>query len=179
MLTPTFNISMISIIFINKVTVTISTKVLLRKIYLIYLLIRHVFSLFHMNIRSIFKNMGDLELCLNSINHNFTLIGMSETWLNCSTAEVVNIAAYKHEYDYRNNRMGGGVSLLIQDNLEYRFRNDLTTITSQNESLFVEKQFSFRCNVIVGVVYRPPNTDVSSFTDILFSILSVCKNETN
>ena len=40
-----------------------------------------VFSLLNVNIRSIGKNFDKLELCLKTLDHKFTAIGLSETHL--------------------------------------------------------------------------------------------------
>ena len=42
-------------------------------------------SLFHMNIRSIPKHFGDLKAYLANLNHSFSVIGISETWLQTTS----------------------------------------------------------------------------------------------
>ena len=39
------------------------------------------FSVLHMNIRSMQKNLGSPENCLEALDHKFTAIGISESWL--------------------------------------------------------------------------------------------------
>ena len=41
----------------------------------------NVFSLCHVNIRSISKNLGSFENYLNLLDHHFTFVGITETWL--------------------------------------------------------------------------------------------------
>ena len=39
------------------------------------------FSLLHLNIRSLLNKLDDIEQLQSDINHKFTIIGISETWL--------------------------------------------------------------------------------------------------
>ena len=48
------------------------------------------------------------------------------------------------------------------------------------ESLFIEvPDFCFKLpkNVIIGVIYRPPGSNVNEFNDIISGILDIIKNE--
>ena len=48
------------------------------------------------------------------------------------------------------------------------------------ESLFIEidkEVFRSSNNIIIGVVYRPPNTDVDEFTDHVSNIVVILKTE--
>ena len=40
------------------------------------------FSILHLNIRSIMNKFDDFKAYLNSLEHDFSVIGLSETWLN-------------------------------------------------------------------------------------------------
>ena len=71
------------------------------------------FSLFHSNIRSIPKNLYDLELFLSGLRIKFTVMAFSETWLNSTNHLLYNIEGYNVESAYRSCRRGGGVSLYI------------------------------------------------------------------
>ena len=50
--------------------------------------------------------------------------------------------------------------------LAFKFRNDLSIDTDESlsvESLFIEVCRPKRKNLIVGVIYRPPDSDVNDF----------------
>jgi len=78
------------------------------------------FSMLHVNIRSAPKNLGSLENYLNALNHSFTAIGLSETWLKEYNADRYVLEGYRAIHNYRPLRSGGGVSILVQDSLQLR-----------------------------------------------------------
>ena len=51
----------------------------------------NLFSLCHINIRSLRANLSSLELNLNNLRIHFTAIGVSETWLNDQSCDLYNI----------------------------------------------------------------------------------------
>ena len=80
----------------------------------------------------------------------------------------------------RGSRNGGGVALFIKDHLEYTLRNDLSINNGQIESKFVEidrEILGKNRNVIAGVIYRPPDTDMKLFNEHVVTILSSIKSE--
>ena len=77
-------------------------------------------------------------------------------------------------------RRGGGVSLYIREHVTYTVRNDLDIFNDIMESKFVEidkKCIDNDRNVIIGVIYRPPNSDVVQFTSLISGILQNIKTE--
>jgi gamma-glutamylcysteine synthetase len=69
-------------------------------------------SLIHLNIRSLGRNLNSLTNLLVSINHKFSVIGISETWLEDSLHNV-DIVGYNFVHDYRSDRSGGGILAYI------------------------------------------------------------------
>ena len=138
------------------------------------------FSLFHINIRSLPKHHTELSCYLENLNVNFSVIGISETWLNDSNCELYGIAGYSHIYQYRSSRIGGGVSLFLKEDWEYSLRVDLSKNNTYIECMFVEiKQTEFNSikNIIIGIIYRPPNTDINEFNKCFSEIFSVLEQE--
>ena len=138
------------------------------------------FSLVHANIRSAPHNLSKFENYLSNINHCFSIIGMSESRVKEYNIDSQNINGYKSEHVFRPNRDGGGVSLFIKDNLDYFVRQDLHLNNRNIESLFIEVS---KCSIdksqdaIVGVLYRPPDTNIRTFSEYLDSILLKVKAE--
>jgi hypothetical protein len=117
---------------------------------------------------------------MNTLHFNFTVIAMTETWLKDATVDIVNINGFKHEYEYSKTRSGGGVSVFVKENLNYSRRNDISIFNKIIELLFIEiinSSSSIKKNIILGVIYRPPDTDVVLFNDYLSDILSRIKKE--
>ena len=141
-------------------------------------------SLLHANIRSVKHNFNNLETYLQSLSFEFDVIGLSETWLNDTEVDNFNHAGYVAENACRTHKTGGGVSLLLKNSLHYRKRIDLSVMNANIECLFVEisrsdnvKNSNKHSKVLVGVIYRPPNTPIDDFIDDLSNILHVIKQE--
>ena len=141
---------------------------------------KDVLSLCHVNIRSARKNLGDFENNLNMLNHDFTIIGLSETWLNDNDSDLYGLYGYKVIGHHRVNRAGGGVAVCVQDHVCFKERPDLSHFSEDCESVFIEVEKGHQqqsSNVIIGVIYRPPNHDISSFNDKMNSIVNVVRRE--
>ena len=65
-----------------------------------------------MNIRSIRKNLGSFEITLENLQHEFSLIGITETWLKDDDCDLYAIQGYNVVEKHRQNRSGGGGGLL-------------------------------------------------------------------
>ena len=137
-------------------------------------------SFFHHNIRSMNQNLSSLTTFVSTLPYAFSCIGLSETWLNVHTASFINIPGYSHVFKYRTDRVGGGVSLLLKDNIPYTVREDLSAFNEHFETVFVEIDkhvFSTNANVVVGVIYRIPGTDINIFNDYLDEKMNLIKTE--
>ena len=76
--------------------------------------------------------------------------------------------------------VGGGVALLVKQPLEYCVREDISVCNECIESLFIEVHLHnqpTKNDVVIGVICRPPDTDINSFVAIITDILSVIKAE--
>ena len=138
------------------------------------------FSTLHLNIRSIPKNIDKLERLMENLNFRFTIIGLSETWLNGDNADCYGLASYTHVYLHRQGKRGGGVSLFVNEKLTIKTRDDLTIMNSDMEALFVEiskKDSGLARDLILGIVYRPPNQDLNTFNETLTNILDRAQTE--
>ena len=138
-----------------------------------------IFSLCHVNIRSIRKNLSELESYLEVLDHEFSIIGLTETWLNDSSCEIYGINGYNTVERHRT-RTGGGVALFIRDNFNFSKRNDLAHFDEDIESVYIEigkDQLHTSRDIIIGVIYRPPNRDIASFNDKLCIALERIKKE--
>ena len=127
----------------------------------------------HLNARSLFGNFDKVNLLLNNIHKPFSVIGVWETWLDDTTSELVNITGYSFVSNHRKSKSGGGVGIYLQNDLDYKLHpecnfSDLEVI----ETLFLEITVPHGKNIIVRLVYRPPNHNVASFLDKFNNTLS-------
>lgn len=141
-------------------------------------------SMLHCNIRSAVKNANNLSHHLNSSYCEFDVIALSETWLNESNSTFSGFTNYNHEYNIRkiikedgSYKKGGGVSLLINDNIQYEIIPKFTASNEIYESIFIEIKCS-NSNIIVGCIYRPPGNNISTFNE-KFELLLHDINKTN
>ena len=135
----------------------------------------NIFSLFHVNTRSIPCNFSNMTAYLECLNFVFNFIGVSETWLSDLNYDLFGLDGYHFEENHRSSRSGGGVGLFIKNSIEFLRRRDLEINNDFIESIFIEvpvcEALSSR-KVIIGVVYRPPGTSLKDFEDTLAPILS-------
>ena len=137
-------------------------------------------SMVHVNIRSAMKNLDNFSHYIQGLDHVFPLIGLTETWFKPDNKDCIGMQGYRAEHNCRTNRTGGGVSLFIREDLEYSTREDLCQSEKNTESLFVEidkEQFGKEKNIIIGVIYRPPDTDIKEFNEVMMKSLSLLKAE--
>ena len=68
----------------------------------------------------------------------------------------------------------------MRDNISFLKRPDLEIFNEYNESIFIEIEktvFGMEKNVIIGVIYRPPNTDINTFNDQFATLKENIKQE--
>lgn len=133
------------------------------------------FSVLHLNARSLIGNVDKFKFLLDRLQKPFSAIAVSETWLSDLSADQVNIPGYAFISNHSATKSGGGTGLYLQDNLDYKICSDCNVSDPDViETLFVEISVPHGKNIIVGVIYRPPNhhlTDLmEKFTDIVTKI---------
>ena len=72
-------------------------------------------SILHLIARSLYGNFGKYKQLLGLLDHEFSVIGIPETWLIDSTLHLINIPGYNFVSNPRVNKTGGGVGLHLLD----------------------------------------------------------------
>ena len=121
------------------------------------------------------KNFDGLISFIDTLDLKFSLIGITETWLQEADC-FFNIDNYSFLAHGREAKRGGGVALYIDNDLDFKCRADLDLNTAHFESIFVEIN-NFNKNIVVGVIYRPPNQPVQSFIESFNEILNIVNKE--
>lgn len=132
-------------------------------------------NVIHVNIRSFCANSPDFLSYLNCLKSHFSIIGLSETWLSDMNINGAHVPGYSHAHRYRTTRKGGGVSIFIRNDLQFSECQDLCIISDSIETVFVEipkTSIGLSKNLIVGVIYRPPNSSVEEYMSNMSDILS-------
>ena len=104
---------------------------------------------------------------INSLNKNKSLpkvLLLSEMHLNDSKTRHINIPNYNISYRNQINKPGGGVAILTHKTLTYKNRIDLYDLNKDNfECVFIELNQKAKKSIIIGSIYRPPNTKPREF----------------
>ena len=80
--------------------------------------------------------------------------------------------------NHRVCRRGGGVGIMIKLGLSYNRRDDLTVSDPSFESICIEldsSQLNLKRDVLICVIYRPPDTNLNSFNIMLSDYLDKLK----
>ena len=115
---------------------------------------------------------------LNTKKCNKDVACLNETHLNDSKASLCKILGYKLEFLNRSTKANGGVAILIHDTLKYRRRLDLDIFEEGIfESCFVKIEGKFKRNILVGSIYRVPNTNEKHFINTYREMAIKLKSE--
>ena len=122
------------------------------------------FSMIHCNLRSAHKNSIHLRNYCTTLDLTFDVLALSETWLHKNNDDISGFPHYNQLHNFRKNKVGGGVSILLRDNIQYKELDHLSTMSKTMESIFAEIYMTEK-NIIVGCIYRPPNSDMVKFIE--------------
>ena len=116
------------------------------------------------------------------MNRDFSNNCVSETWLKDHNQDNYSLCGYNSEHNSRQSQAGegGGVQLYIKDIMEDAVRNDPWYQNDIMETMFIEigkDQFKKKQNIIIGVIYRPPDTDIHEFYDYILQCSDQIKAE--
>ena len=140
----------------------------------------NLLSFLHLIVKNIPKHFDELEMYINSLKLEFTMIALTETWLDQSKQDLYNMPKYNCINRFRKQRRGGGVSIYIKNDIKFINRPDLEYFDAEMESLFIEidkNVFNLSSNVVVGVIYRMPNTCMEIFNDRMSDIMNIVQRE--
>ena len=121
----------------------------------------------------------DFENYIGQLDHNFTIIGFSETWLQEFNCNLYGLNGYTIVERHRSTP-GGGVAVCISDNVNFMERQDLVLFDEKMESVFVEINKSHvqsLKDIIVGVIYRPPIKYIDIFNNHIKLLVDKLKKE--
>lgn len=133
-------------------------------------------KMLHINARSLKKNFSDLLILLKTINSDFDVIAISETWFNIETNEnYFNINNYSLFHTFREHKQGGGVALYVKSCYSpSKIHTHSVCCRDICEIITVEVCLDGK-KVILSSIYRPPNCSVKDFLVELNILLENCK----
>ena len=133
------------------------------------------FSCFHLNICCLERHHDNLTSLLSRLNHNFNILGITETRLHSSIENTeLSIPGFK-SFDTPAVTSVGGTALFISKSLKSKPREDLSKLVYSNsgnlESTFAEIVLKKRKNFIVGCIYKHPLFDIDLFNEKILTPL--------
>ena len=131
-------------------------------------------------ITSLSKHIESLENLISSTKIEFDVIAISESRIsNDSDASNLNLVNYSLEFCPTLSN-AGGTAIYIKNSLSFAPRPDLQiNKPSQLESNFIEIITSKKTNIIIGCIYRHPNTDLDEFNELYLNVLLEKLNKEN
>ena len=85
---------------------------------------------------------------------------------------MYNIPDYSFVHNSRRHKSGGGVGIYVKNNISFIDRVDLRLSETLCESIFIEIPQTDGKNIVVGVIYKPPDVNISQFTEAFDTIIS-------
>ena len=121
-------------------------------------------NLLQFNIRGILSKQDLLKTFLRDISKDCKLdiIMLVETWLTKSNSKRLKIPGYAFVGSHRKHKRGGGVGILIRQDLEFRERPDLSLNIPNFECMMVELK-THKDSIFLCTIYRPPNCSERDF----------------
>ena len=120
----------------------------------------------YLNAQSIFSKRLDLAVCLTTLQYD--IVAITESFLDNSITDSLIVPPSYVGFRRDHNRHGGGILVLVRDNLTAVRRPDLE---SDCELLWLEL-FTQIGPVLFGTFCRSPNSDVSALNSLNYSLLS-------
>ena len=117
-------------------------------------------TIVQLNIRGIGSKVSRLKYM---IDHSFEncepdIILLSETWLT-EQSPTISLPGYVFVHKPRKIKKGGGVGILIKQNIRYHTIEGIKFASTVYESLIVLLELLNGDKIVVGSIYRPPNID--------------------
>ena len=116
----------------------------------------------HLNIRSLSANGDNFVAFLSTLNLNFDIICISETWVTNPSLFEGFLDGYTGIHSYRENRRGGGTAIYLKKHIQHSVIPHLTLNNDDIESVFINISKSNK-NILIGCCYRPPSSNPDIF----------------
>lgn len=99
-------------------------------------------SIIHINCRSLYANFTDIKDYLGQFTQPFTVIALSETWINSNRRANFEMDGYEFIHMDWQNKSGGGVALYTDKNINFRTLQNTTTTVNNVVELVQHKKKS-------------------------------------
>ena len=139
------------------------------------------FIFMQLNVRSLLAYQWELKHLLRMLEHKGSKVDallLCETFLTEKTLKLVNIPDYELISNNRRNAKGGGTAILICKNIPYRIRRDLVEFQEKEaEMTYIEVSTRTGKSIVLGSLYRFPNTKESLLINHITKVTIMVKSE--
>ena len=135
------------------------------------------FSMYSLNINNLPKKFSYFkDLLFDDPKNNFDFVGVCETKLDSNIDHLFSIHDYCM-YKLNTARNSGGIAVYLNNkHINHFQRTDLTFNFNYLEALFIELKLDTG-SILVGMIYRRPNTNVTEFINKMGEILDIVAGE--
>ena len=121
-------------------------------------------AIMQLNSRGLLGKLDKLKSLIQDVRktQRVHVIALAETWLKQNNVNRVKLPGFQFIGSHRKGRKGGGVGILVAQNLEFRIRKDLMMDLPGFENLTIELKTT-RDSIFVSTLYRPPDNNSKSF----------------
>lgn len=121
-------------------------------------------TLLHINCRSVLSKLTEIRELVEGLQ--ISIVALSETWLDGSLQETIQIPGYDFIGKARLGERGGGVGFLVKDTLKFQLYEPKGGYKNHKmyESLFI-RLLQKNSTPIIGVIYRQPGLQLHDFND--------------
>jgi exonuclease III len=117
-----------------------------------------LYSLYHLNIRSLNKNIDKFLVHINTLKHKFNIIILTEIWITNIQIITNKFENYNIHINTPNEKKAGGVAILIKKDIPYNLINELQACNNSIETIAIKTNINNKTHVIIGI-YKHPNTN--------------------
>ena len=129
-------------------------------------------SLLSLNINGLPKKKDELSTLMETLDCKFDIIGLTETHLNEVSAKHATLEDYILVSNSRKKKSWGGVAIYLRSDMTFKRRTDVDIFEEGVlESIFIEVVLKGE-SLFIGVVYRPPGSNLALFLDKMGVILA-------
>ena len=132
-----------------------------------------------LNIQSMLSHQCELKRLLQTLeskNSRVDALLLCKTFLTKLTDKLVNVPGYTLINNNRSHSNGGGVAILLRNDIPHKERPDLgVLIEKEVESVYIEITAKNGSQILLGSLYHSPNTDRKAFIDHLGEMISKTK----
>jgi len=139
------------------------------------------FCALHINIHSLLAKLDDLKNIICSLKEKHITIHfilLCETFLKDDNMNLCNIEGYNLVTKNRSDRHRGGVAIYVHESIVFNVKDELTmNIENKFESIVIEAKYK-QSRIIVGEIYRVPNSNITQSIKHYCNIVNKLKNST-